>query len=82
MLQRIMPAVIRGDRQSLEEVRMMDDTVDVLYAAIIDYLAKISRQALSEQQTRELLQLMEAVSNLENREHRRHRRDQSCRSRP
>jgi len=66
MLQRIMPAVIRGDRQSLEEVRMMDDTVDVLYAAIIDYLAKISRQALSEQQTRELLQLMEAVSNLEN----------------
>ncbi len=66
MLERIMPAVIKGDRQALEDVRTMDDTVDILHAAIIEYLGKISRQPLNEEQTRELLQLMEAVSNLEN----------------
>ena len=44
----------------------MDDTVDILHAGIIDYLGRISKQQLSDEQTRELLQLMEAVSNLEN----------------
>jgi len=66
MLKGIMPAIIKGDRQALEEIRMMDDTVDILYAGIIDYLGKISKQQLSGEQSRELLQLMEAVSNLEN----------------
>jgi len=66
MLERIMPAVIKGDRQALEDVRMMDDAVDILHAATIEYLGKISRQTLNEEQMRELLQLMEAVSNLEN----------------
>jgi len=66
MLQRIMPAIIRGDRSALEEIRQMDDTVDILHAGIIDYLGRISKQQLSDEQTRELLQLMEAVSNLEN----------------
>ena len=66
MLQRIMPAIIRGDRAALEDIRKMDDTVDILHAGIIDYLGRISRQPLSAEQTRELLQLMDAVSNLEN----------------
>jgi phosphate:Na+ symporter len=66
MLRGIMPAIIKGDRQALEEIRQMDDTVDILHAGIIDYLGKISKQQLTEEQSRELLQLMEAVSNLEN----------------
>ncbi|MBK8888859.1 MAG: Na/Pi cotransporter family protein [Dechloromonas sp.] len=66
MLQRIMPAIIRGDRAALEEIRQMDDTVDILHAGIIDYLARISKQQLSAEHGRELMQLMEAVSNLEN----------------
>jgi phosphate:Na+ symporter len=66
MLQSIMPAIIKGDRQALEEIRQMDDTVDILHAAIIDYLAKISKQPLGDEQTKELMQLMEAASNLEN----------------
>jgi len=66
MLKGIMPAIIKGDRQALEEIRMMDDTVDILHAGIIDYLGKISKQQLNEEQSRELLRLMEAVSNLEN----------------
>ena len=66
MLKGIMPAIIKGDRQALEEIRQMDDTVDILHAGIIDYLGKISKQQLSDEQSRELLQLMDAVSNLEN----------------
>jgi phosphate:Na+ symporter len=66
MLRGIMPAIIKGDRQALEEIRQMDDTVDILHAGIIDYLGKISKQQLSDEQSRELLQLMDAVSNLEN----------------
>jgi phosphate:Na+ symporter len=66
MLQGIMPAIIKGDRQALEEIRQMDDTVDILHAGIIDYLGKISKQQLGDEQSRELLQLMEAASNLEN----------------
>jgi phosphate:Na+ symporter len=61
-----MPAIIKGDTKALEEIRQMDDTVDILHAGILDYLAKISRQPLLEEQTKELMQLMEAVSNLEN----------------
>jgi phosphate:Na+ symporter len=66
MLKAIMPAIIKGDTKALEEIRQMDDTVDILHAGILDYLAKISRQPLLEEQTKELMQLMEAVSNLEN----------------
>ncbi len=66
MLKRILPAIINGDREALEEIRQMDDAVDILHAGIIDYLGKISKQPLSEEQTKEFLQLMEAVSNLEN----------------
>lgn len=66
MLHGIMPAIIKGDRQALEEIRQMDDTVDILHAEIIDYLARISKQPLSEEHSRELMQLMEAAGNLEN----------------
>ncbi|HRD93489.1 MAG TPA: Na/Pi cotransporter family protein [Accumulibacter sp.] len=66
MLHGIIPAIVKGDRAALESIRQMDDTVDILHAGIIDYLRKISKQAMGDEQTRELLQLMEAASNLEN----------------
>jgi len=66
MLERIMPAIIAGDREGLEEVRRMDDAVDILYASTVEYLGKISKQQLSEEEMKEFLRLMEAVINLEN----------------
>jgi phosphate:Na+ symporter len=66
MLERIMPAIIAGDREGLEAVRRMDDAVDILYAATVEYLGKISKQPLSEDEMKEFLRLMEAVINLEN----------------
>ena len=66
MLVQIMPAIISGDRASLNAVRDLDERVDTLQAHIISYLRKISRLQLTEEQNREFMHLMEAVNNLEN----------------
>jgi len=66
MLKRIMPAIIKGNRDSLDEVRRMDDVVDILHAAIVEYLGKISKQPLADAEMKEFLRLIDAVSNLEN----------------
>ena len=66
MLARILPAIIAGNRDSLAEVKAMDDAVDSLHAQIIDYLGKISRLTLTEAQTADLIRLMSAVNDLEN----------------
>ncbi|QIK37016.1 Na/Pi cotransporter family protein [Caldichromatium japonicum] len=66
MMQRIMPAILAGDRQALVEIERMDNAVDRLHAAIIGYLGKISRQNLTERQTRVLMALLATVNDLEN----------------
>jgi phosphate:Na+ symporter len=66
MLARILPAILDGSSESLDEIARMDNQVDALYAYIIEYLGKISKESLSEQQTAEFFRLMEAVTNLEN----------------
>ncbi len=66
MLQRIMPAVLVGDKETLEDIRRYDDEVDSLHGAIVTYLGNISRKSLTEKQTDELLRLMDAVNDLEN----------------
>ncbi|MGB5200724.1 MAG: Na/Pi cotransporter family protein [Sedimenticolaceae bacterium] len=65
MLEKIMPAIIAGDRTSLTAIRKMDERVDILQAQIVGYLGKISRLELTEEQNHEFLRLMEAVNNLE-----------------
>ncbi len=66
MLDRIMPAILSGDRDSLSEVRDMDDRVDILYGQIVEYMGKISKQSLTNRQTDEFLKMMAAISDLEN----------------
>ncbi len=66
MLDDIMPAILQGNHQSLEAVRELDDKVDILYEQIVDYMGRISKHSLTDQQTEEFLKLMEAVSDLEN----------------
>jgi len=65
MLDRIMPAILGGSKQSLKDIREMDDEVDVLYAQILDYMGQLSKGALTEEQTDEFLELMAALSELE-----------------
>ena len=42
MLERIMPAFLEGNRETLEEIARIDDEVDLLHGAIVTYLGKIS----------------------------------------
>ncbi|MCP4006249.1 MAG: Na/Pi cotransporter family protein [bacterium] len=66
MLRSILPAVLNGPRETVEEVGEMDNSVDALHGQIITYLGQISQVQLNASQTEELLQLMEAVNALEN----------------
>ncbi|MEN8177412.1 MAG: Na/Pi cotransporter family protein [Pseudomonadota bacterium] len=66
MLDDIMPAILQGNKESLIAVRDLDDKVDILYEQIVDYMGRISKHSLTDQQTEEFLKLMEAVSDLEN----------------
>jgi phosphate:Na+ symporter len=66
MLQGIIPAVVNADRGMLKKIAMIDDEVDILHGHIVTYLGRISQKALTEQQTRVLLNLMGASNDLEN----------------
>ena len=66
MLQRIMPAILSGDRRTLAEIASIDDEVDALHGYIIKYLGQLSQQQLSERQTGNLINLMSAVNDIEN----------------
>lgn len=66
MLERIMPAILTGDRMALRAVARIDDDVDILHGHIVTYLGRISQKTLTEEQTRELMHLMDATNNLEN----------------
>ncbi|MCK5382579.1 MAG: Na/Pi cotransporter family protein, partial [Gammaproteobacteria bacterium] len=66
MLERILPAVISGNLQTLKDIARIDDEVDILHGHIITYLGDISKKQLTEEQTRKLVGLMAAVNDLEN----------------
>jgi phosphate:Na+ symporter len=66
MLERILPAVVSGSRDTLKEVAKIDDEVDILHGHIITYLGEISKKALTESQTQNLIGLMGAINDLEN----------------
>ncbi len=66
MLTQVMPAIINGDRNALDEVKRMDDTVDILHSQILSYMGRISKSQLTEKQTVDFLRLMEAINGLEN----------------
>jgi len=66
MLDDIMPAILVGNTATLKMIRATDDEVDVLYAQILDYMGQLSKGALTDDQTNELLDLMAALNDLEN----------------
>jgi len=66
MLQDIMTAIINGNRTMLKNIALIDDDVDILHGHIVTYLGQISQKALTEEQTRVLVDLMAAANDLEN----------------
>jgi phosphate:Na+ symporter len=65
MLSRIDEGFLGRDKQKLDEVMMMDDKVDVLNEAILEYLGEVRQQPLTDHQSDEFQRLMSATLNLE-----------------
>jgi phosphate:Na+ symporter len=65
MLARLDEGFLQRDRRKLEEVTMMDDKVDILNDAILEYLSEIRQQSLTDRQSSEFQSLMSATINLE-----------------
>ncbi|MCP4155083.1 MAG: Na/Pi cotransporter family protein, partial [bacterium] len=61
----MMPAVLTGNKESLQNVREMDEEVDILYKHIVNFLAKISQLQLNEYKTNKMVKLMGAANELE-----------------
>ncbi|MGD8617816.1 MAG: Na/Pi cotransporter family protein [Gammaproteobacteria bacterium] len=65
MLARLDEVFLQRDRQKLEAVAKMDDKVDILNEAILEYLSEIRQHNLTEHQSTEFQSLMSATVNLE-----------------
>jgi phosphate:Na+ symporter len=65
MLRGIVPVLRNNDLQLAEQLRAMDDQVDSLYTAIKLYLTQISREALSERESRRWTDVVSFTINME-----------------
>ena len=65
MLLGLLTVLRKDDRKLADELRKLDDTVDDLYSAIKYYLTKISREALSEEESRRWTDIISFTINME-----------------
>jgi len=65
MLEQIGPAILQRDPKRVEAIAARDDEVDILEAAILEYLGRIRQGTLSEAESLEHQNLMTAIVNLE-----------------
>ena len=65
MMLGILTVIKNGDLQLAKDLRQLDDTVDRLYSAIKYYLTKISREALSEDESRRWTDIISFTINME-----------------
>ena len=65
MLRGIVPVLRNNDLVLAEQLRQMDDTVDELYTAIKLYLTQISRESLSERESRRWTDVVSFTINME-----------------
>ena len=65
MLRGILPVLRNNDLTLAQELRLLDDTVDSLYSSIKFYLTQISREALSERESRRWTDIVSFTINME-----------------
>ena len=66
MFEKILPAVLTGSKDDLQEIVHIDNKVDDLYREVVIYLGKLSKTNLSDQHAEELFFLFQSVDRLEN----------------
>ena len=65
MLALLGEAFEQGDLEKFKSVRAMDDKVDILHDAILDYLGRLRQEPFTENQSKEFQALISATINLE-----------------
>ncbi len=65
MLLQAMDAFEAKDASEIEAIARLDDDIDALHEAIKLYLTRLSRQAMSEQESRRCLEIIQFTTNLE-----------------
>lgn len=65
MLRGVITVIRSNDQQLSQELRKLDDTVDNLYSAIKYYLTKLSREQLSEEESRRWTEIISFTINME-----------------
>jgi phosphate:Na+ symporter len=65
MLRGVLEVIKKDDIKLAEDLRKLDDTVDELYSAIKYYLTKISREALSDEESRRWTDIISFTINME-----------------
>ncbi|MGY4828355.1 Na/Pi cotransporter family protein [Sphaerotilaceae bacterium SBD11-9] len=65
MLRGVLPVIRNNDLDLAQQLRGLDDTVDELYSAIKFYLTQISREALSERESRRWTDIVSFTINME-----------------
>ena len=66
MFNKVLPAVLTGSKENLQEIVEIDDEVDALYGHIVLFLGKLSKTNLSDEQAEELMYLLQTVDRFEN----------------
>ena len=66
MFSMVLPAVLTGSKENLQEIVEIDDEVDALYGHIVLFLSKLSKTNLSDEQAEELMYLLQTVDRFEN----------------
>jgi phosphate:Na+ symporter len=65
MLSELPKAIMKRDQKHIDEIIKLDDKVDILEAAIFEYLGKIRQQSLTKEESKIHQDLMAATVNLE-----------------
>ncbi|MBE9526042.1 MAG: Na/Pi cotransporter family protein [Proteobacteria bacterium] len=66
MFNDIQPAMIDRDRKKLEEIFVMDDKVNILQSSTLEYLSKLRKEELTEQESHDHQSMMITTINLQN----------------
>ncbi|MCA9065063.1 MAG: Na/Pi cotransporter family protein, partial [Planctomycetaceae bacterium] len=66
MVRESLPTVLHGSQRDLDQLQSLDDDVDALHAAILTYLARLSRENLSKCDSRRLHDFLLMANYLEN----------------
>ena len=66
MFSKVLPAVLTGSKENLQEIVEMDDEVDAMHGHIVLFLGKLSRTKLSDEQAEELMYLLQTADRFEN----------------